>query len=823
MDRHRLLANQRNMRRCSYLAPLLLAASFPGLAAAEIQVDTNAAPNQQATVLVAPSGVPVINIAAPDSKGLSRNQFSLFNVDQPGAVFNNSLTGGRSQLAGNLDANPNLSQRALVILTEVTGNQPSSLAGTLEVFGGKADLIVANPNGITLNGVSTRNVHGFVASTGRAELADGLYLRQEDGNGRVLVGEQGVDTQGLSYFDIVARVVTLNGRIGAPGSDADVQLITGLNRYDSKQRTANVLASNAANTPSVAIEGSVAGAMYGRNITLISSENSVGVRTAGLIQAAQDIQVQANGDIDLARAKAGQRITLSSASKVLLNGSAAGSGIQAGGTLQITAGDSISLNADVLSSRFIAQAKTLQINAANLTTSSTDASAPALSIQVDDFILNGTLQAYDSLFGGLLGRDQPLLMKNGRLQVARRPGQYDEYFKLTSNANITSAGGIVINAKRFSNNQGAIVDSSARGIQISAGTLNNLGIVRSAGDMRVNAGQLNNLCTDALAIQSLCGGLFSDAAATIVATTLNNQAGLTAQTDLSLLLGNGPHSNAETASISAGRDLLIRPSEGAISQLLNAGELLAKRNLQVTLDGLSNSLTGSLTTFGNLDLDIAATFTSAGRLASAGLLDIVAQDLRFNSGSQVVSLGNATLSARNSWISEERSLIHSQADLNINAENNLNTAGDISSRGNLLMSSLGALTNTGTIIADQDMEMRSGSTLLNDNGGLIYAGNNLKITSAANMTNSNQSMMASGQDATFDVTGTFLNDQGATIEAGNELMIRAQIMRNRHDSLIHGVDHLNIVVGNYQDTSEGSILMVNYRVIVKADMEEKGD
>ncbi|WP_457439687.1 filamentous hemagglutinin N-terminal domain-containing protein [Pseudomonas sp. TE3786] len=811
------------MRRCSYLAPLLLAASFPGLAAAEIQVDTNAAPNQQATVLVAPSGVPVINIAAPDSKGLSRNQFSLFNVDQPGAVFNNSLTGGRSQLAGNLDANPNLSQRALVILTEVTGNQPSSLAGTLEVFGGKADLIVANPNGITLNGVSTRNVHGFVASTGRAELADGLYLRQEDGNGRVLVGEQGVDTQGLSYFDIVARVVTLNGRIGAPGSDADVQLITGLNRYDSKQRTANVLASNAANTPSVAIEGSVAGAMYGRNITLISSENSVGVRTAGLIQAAQDIQVQANGDIDLARAKAGQRITLSSASKVLLNGSAAGSGIQAGGTLQITAGDSISLNADVLSSRFIAQAKTLQINAANLTTSSTDASAPALSIQVDDFILNGTLQAYDSLFGGLLGRDQPLLMKNGRLQVARRPGQYDEYFKLTSNANITSAGGIVINAKRFSNNQGAIVDSSARGIQISAGTLNNLGIVRSAGDMRVNAGQLNNLCTDALAIQSLCGGLFSDAAATIVATTLNNQAGLTAQTDLSLLLGNGPHSNAETASISAGRDLLIRPSEGAISQLLNAGELLAKRNLQVTLDGLSNSLTGSLTTFGNLDLDIAATFTSAGRLASAGLLDIVAQDLRFNSGSQVVSLGNATLSARNSWISEERSLIHSQADLNINAENNLNTAGDISSRGNLLMSSLGALTNTGTIIADQDMEMRSGSTLLNDNGGLIYAGNNLKITSAANMTNSNQSMMASGQDATFDVTGTFLNDQGATIEAGNELMIRAQIMRNRHDSLIHGVDHLNIVVGNYQDTSEGSILMVNYRVIVKADMEEKGD
>ncbi len=58
-------------------------------------------------------------------------------------IFNNSRVNGVSQLGGAVLLNPNLQRTATAILTEVTGNKPSSLVGTLEVFGDKADLLIA--------------------------------------------------------------------------------------------------------------------------------------------------------------------------------------------------------------------------------------------------------------------------------------------------------------------------------------------------------------------------------------------------------------------------------------------------------------------------------------------------------------------------------------------------------------------------------------------------------------------------------------------------------------------------------------------------------
>ena len=51
------------------------------------------------------NGTDIVNITAPNSNGLSHNQYLDFNVDNRGAVFNNALTAGQSQLAGMLEAN----------------------------------------------------------------------------------------------------------------------------------------------------------------------------------------------------------------------------------------------------------------------------------------------------------------------------------------------------------------------------------------------------------------------------------------------------------------------------------------------------------------------------------------------------------------------------------------------------------------------------------------------------------------------------------------------------------------------------------------------
>ena len=113
-------------------------------------------------------GVTVIDIAAPDSNGLSNNTYTDFNISSSGVVFNNSDSAGDSQLASSISANSNYTSgnSANLILHQVTGSSGSNLYGTIEVFGSKAGLIIANPNGIDCDGC------GFV-NTNRVDLVTG--------------------------------------------------------------------------------------------------------------------------------------------------------------------------------------------------------------------------------------------------------------------------------------------------------------------------------------------------------------------------------------------------------------------------------------------------------------------------------------------------------------------------------------------------------------------------------------------------------------------------------------------------------------------------
>ncbi len=66
-------------------------------------------------------GVPVVNITAPNSAGISLNQYQSFNIDPVGLILNNSLMSGTSLTGGNVQANPNLNGRtASVIVNQMT-------------------------------------------------------------------------------------------------------------------------------------------------------------------------------------------------------------------------------------------------------------------------------------------------------------------------------------------------------------------------------------------------------------------------------------------------------------------------------------------------------------------------------------------------------------------------------------------------------------------------------------------------------------------------------------------------------------------------------
>ena len=115
----------------------------------------------------------VIDIAAPDANGLSDNQVDSFDVNARSTILNNSADGGTAQLGNTaVTAHPNISagSEASLILFQVTGSSGSALNGTIEVFGAKAGLIIANPNGIVCTGCAFINANRLDLVTGKYDL-----------------------------------------------------------------------------------------------------------------------------------------------------------------------------------------------------------------------------------------------------------------------------------------------------------------------------------------------------------------------------------------------------------------------------------------------------------------------------------------------------------------------------------------------------------------------------------------------------------------------------------------------------------------------------
>ena len=175
-------------------------------------------------VLNTSNGVPMVHITAPNAAGLSVNRYQRFDVDAVGLILNNGLIAGSSQLGGAVSANPNLSgQPARLILNEVRASAGSVLIGPVEVFGSPAALILANPNGITVNGARFINSPRVTLTTGvplftgpgglSTDFDAATGLAYDIRSGRVSVGALGVIAPGR--LDLLAETVRLEGSVSA--------------------------------------------------------------------------------------------------------------------------------------------------------------------------------------------------------------------------------------------------------------------------------------------------------------------------------------------------------------------------------------------------------------------------------------------------------------------------------------------------------------------------------------------------------------------------------------------------------------------------------
>jgi len=244
------------------------------------------------------AGVPIVNIVAPNAGGLSHNQFLDYNVDRQGVVLNNALQAGQSQLAGHLAANPQFQgQAASVILNEVVSRNASALNGAQEIFGRAADYVLANPNGISVNGGSFINTPNASLVVGRPELNDGKLqgLDTRDASGQLTVQALGLQNRDGS-INLIAPRIDSEGRLSARDQ---LNLTVGRNQVDVASGQVRQV-DPASKTGEQRIDASLFGAMQTGRINIVSTAEGAGVRVGAVQVDGQDgVNIRSAGDLDI--------------------------------------------------------------------------------------------------------------------------------------------------------------------------------------------------------------------------------------------------------------------------------------------------------------------------------------------------------------------------------------------------------------------------------------------------------------------------------------------------------------------------------------------
>ncbi|VWD63415.1 filamentous hemagglutinin [Burkholderia lata] len=262
----------------------LLAVALPALSApaAHAQISTGGSDNPHAPGISFKNKNIIIEIVKPNEAGVSHNQFLNYNVGSKGLILNNGSTASDTQLAGQIDGNARLGgQSAKVILNEVIGGERTKLLGPTEIAGQSAQLIIANPNGITADGASFINASQVKLVAGTPVFDANGNANAFDTKGGIEIEGSGLDARGVARTDLIARTLRVNAKLQAQQLVATA--IDGNVKIDG-DKLAYVLAKGT-NRPEIAIDVSQLGSIHANAITLIGKGSSVGVNVAGRIEA----------------------------------------------------------------------------------------------------------------------------------------------------------------------------------------------------------------------------------------------------------------------------------------------------------------------------------------------------------------------------------------------------------------------------------------------------------------------------------------------------------------------------------------------------------
>ncbi len=770
----------------------------------------------------AANGVPVVNIATPNGAGISHNRFTDYNVGKEGLILNNA-TGklNPTQLGGLIQNNPNLKAggEAKGIINEVTGGNRSLLQGYTEVAGKAANVMVANPYGITCDGCGFINTPHATLTTGRPVMnADGSLQALEVTEGSITINGAGLDGTRSDAVSIIARATEVNAALHAK----DLTVTAGANRVTADGRVRALKGEG--DVPKVAVDTGALGGMYARRIHLTSTESGVGVNLGNLYAREGDIILNSAGKLVLKNSLAGGNTTVTG-TNVSLSGDN-----KAGGNLSVTGTTGLTLNQSrlvtdknlVLSSSgqivqnggelTAGQNAMLSAQHLNQTSGTVNAAENVTLTTTDDTTLKGRSVAGKTLTvssgslnnGGTLVAGCDATVKTGTFSntgAVQGNGLKVTATDLTSTGSIKSGSTLDISVRNATLSGDAGAKDSAR-VTVS-GTLENRGRLVSDDVLTLSATQINNSGT-------LSGAKELVASADTLTTTEKS----VTNSDGNLMLNSA--SSTLAGETSAGGTVSVKGNS------LKTTTTAQTQGNSVSVDVQNAQLDGTQAARDILTLNASEKLTHSGK-SSAPSLSLSAPELTssgvlvasaLNTQSQTLTnsgllQGEASLTVNTQRLdNQQNGTLYSAADLTLDIPD-IRNSGLITGDNGLTLNTA-SLSNPGKITADT-LNVRAttldGDGLLQGAGALALAGDTLSQ-------GRNGRWLTAGD---LSLRGKTLNTAGTT--QGQNLTVQADNWANSGSVLATG----NLTASaTGQLTSTGDIMSQGDTTLKAATTDNRG-
>ncbi len=745
---------------------------YAPMAYAQVTAAPGATSGQKPLIDAAQNGVPIVHIAPPSTAGVSRNQYKDFNVGTNGLILNNSTGNVNTTLGGMITGNMQLGVTpARIILNEVVSSNPSQLRGTIEVAGQRADIVIANPNGITCDGCGFLNTPRATLSTGPVQFGaggaiDGFNVQQ----GQLTIGGAGLNATNLEQLDLLARGIVIEGEVWAK----KLNVIAGANQvlYGTLQATAQ---SGNGVAPRFAIDIKDLGGMYANQVYLVSTEKGLGVNSTGRLAALQgNLQLSVNGDLTLKDSYAKQNIQIKNTGNATLTGQTSSQG-----------STSIQTSGALVQTGTLDSASQLNVNATSLTNSGTMAQRSAgqsMNLQITG---NSTNQGTLYSAGDLTLQAQTITDNNGETLAAGNLGITAQSVttvggRIASDKNITIAatqGGVNANqtsvyaganlninsAKQVSNKDGAW--QAGQNVQIQSASLTNAGgTILATGALGISAtDSLNNTGGKLLgsaAVNLSAANLINDSTASNQASIVSDQATRITTTGADTA-GNGISNKGGV--ISGKTDVTLQTNGQGLRNA--SGTIVSDSTLTVNAGNLTNTQ-GQIVSRGQSNagviLNVASLDNTQGAIDAAAWLRLQTPGTVNNTLGSIQAGTNANAPA-------------GQASANIQSSSINNTGGQITSRDALIV-------RTGNIINDASSAQRAvlASTgantdiqaqQLSNQGGVISAATNTTLNTQA--INNTSGEISSSGNLSVNTNGQQLTNTAGRLLAEGDLRLQA--------------------------------------------------